>query len=190
MKTYNYRINLFNNNYIIITTTAIISKHNEYINNTTDKNAIIWHTLYNSFKKADTIAANSSIAISKDTIEAQIIMNELTEEEKTITIEAIKNACVIATYEGHQYAGPLSYIIIDSEKLPNIKLLQNHKQFQLYYGKEITDYILNNQSIKDYQNQMNGKLPYEYDKHVFLYENGTIKETYLPEYPKTRMRTK
>lgn len=188
MNTYNYRINLFNNNYIIITTTTIISKHHKYLNNNTDQNAIIWHNLYNSLKKAN-IPSISPIAIAKNTIEGQIVMNELTEEAKAITIEHIKNACVIAAYESNPFVNHLSYIILTNPQTNNFG---NDKEFAKQYGQNVTNFILHNNSLKEYNNQMNGQLPYEYDRYVFLYQDGTIEETQLPaiKEAKTKIKTK
>lgn len=179
-----YRINLYNNNYIIITTTTIIKKYQEYLHNQTDKNAIVWHTLYNVLTEAN-IAANSPIAIEKNTIEALIIMSELSKEEKTITIEDVKNSCIIATFEGNNFANHLSYIVLTN---PQVKNFGTTDEFAKQYGLHITNFILHNNSLQEYQNQKNGKLPYEYDRQVFLYEDGEIKKAELPAPNETKTK--
>lgn len=184
-----YTENKFNKDYIRIYTSLIHIKYLEclYNNNKEDH----WTALYESlhiFAKKHALDIDSIIAIEikKDSEIGKIITKEVPETKRSITADEVIKAIIIATYEGNiKYATILSNIIISGEFTSDTI---EYEKFSQKYGKDITNFILDNNNIKEYQKMINGSIPYEFDRHVFLYEDGEIKEVDLPTPTKSKLR--
>ena len=100
--------------------------------------------------------------------------------KKIITTKEIENAYKIALLEDKVTMAikllQLKKEYEEMETKTRIKIQIYHSDIEIESGKEIADYIWQNNSVEEYIKNTNN----EKDKHVFLYENGKIEEVDLP----------
>lgn len=115
--------------------------------------------------------------------------------KKLITMDTLENAYKIALLEGNttmiEKINKLKEEIKEIEQKVGISVLVHQSDIAAEYGKDVANYIWENDSLEDYIKKQNGILPHEEDRHVFLYENGKIEEIDLPipTTGKTKIRT-
>lgn len=196
------RTNRFNENYIIIPVSQLKQMHyicecnieesneieeiKEYF---IRKREIFKYTLNNisKYKKTvNTIVVNKNNALCKE-----LFANT----RKLIDENMIENALSIAIIEQNtemidkinKIKAEITYFkkskIRDNKQKLNILVGVRiyHSNIENEFGEDIANYIWEHDSLEDYQKIKNGALPHEEDRHVFLYEQGIIKEVDLPE---------
>lgn len=179
------RINKFNEDYIMISIKQI---DDIVYDNTNNYNKTLKIVLYNLKKEIDkNIAFNylsftkkTEIAIKKDSEVGIFILNNIKiDTNEKIYEDMIINAIIIANHKGkYEYAKTLSEIIIKLN-FSKYDYQEDYDIFKIKYGEGITNFVLNNSDISEYVKVQKGHLPHEEDRHVFLYENEEITETFL-----------
>jgi len=195
------RYNRFNEEYITIPVSEI--QRMKYIctwnieesTNIHDKNNLvrkekifnyILDLISNYNKKIDSITIKQDNALYKELF---------TIVKKLITMDTLENAYKIALLEGNttmiEKINKLKEEIKEIEQKVRISVLVHQSDIAAEYGKDVANYIWENDSLEDYIKKQNGILPHEEDRHVFLYENGKIEEIDLPipTTGKTKIRT-
>jgi len=96
--------------------------------------------------------------------------------KKLITTKSMEIAYKIAQLEENidiaQKINILKTEYKQIEKNMGMTLQIHHSDIAIEVGKEVADYIWENDSLEEY----NKPLPHEEDRHVFLYEGGKIEE--------------
>jgi len=185
------RYNKFNDEYIVIPISEIklminICKYNIEEQNISDESKKEYKRKYTIFNYILKLIEKQNKKINCINIkkENSLYKELLIMPKKIITTKALESACHIAQLEQDiDIAKKISILqneYKEIEKIMGMTLQIHYSDIAVEVGKEVADYIWENDSLEDYNKKQNNELSHEEDRHIFLYEDGNIVEIDIP----------
>lgn len=195
------RYNKFNEEYIVIPISEIklminICKYNIEEQNVSSESKKEYERRYIIFNYILTLIEKQKKKINSINIkkENSLYKELLIMPKKIITTKALESAYLIAQLEqDNDIAKKISILqneYKEIERIMGMTLQIHYSDIAVEVGKEVTDYIWENDSLEDYNKKQNNELPHEEDRHIFLYEDGKIEEIDISEQKNNKKRTK
>ena len=182
-----YRINSYNKDYIMLDKIKILMESIKLIKENEEMEKLLrnlWYEIIAIEQKQIKKTSINEIAINKNSKLAKLIFKTAKKHKtSTIKIEQIINALLISIEDQLWKYNFILSNLIRYYKKNNIDNI-NYEYFSKEHGEEITLYIVsNNLRVSNINN-------YHDDKNVYLYENGIITQTELPEQKLSTGKTK
>lgn len=195
------RYNKFNEEYIVIPISEIklminICKYNIEEENVSSESKKEYERRYIIFNYILTLIEKQKKKINSINIkkENSLYKELLIMPKKIITTKALESAYLIAQLEqDNDIAKKISILqneYKEIERIMGMTLQIHYSDIAVEVGKEVTDYIWENDSLEYYNKKQNNELPHEEDRHIFLYEDGKIEEIDISEQKNNKKRTK